>query len=120
MAVTKEVTADTSLVAFCGLYCGACGQFLKGKCPGCSKNEKAAWCKIRVCCMEKKDSSCADCKEYREPMDCKKFNNFFSKLFVFVFKSDRAACLEQIRKLGINGHAERMATLKQVTVKRGK
>ena len=30
-------------IAFCGLYCGACRQYLKEKCPGCRKNEKAKY-----------------------------------------------------------------------------
>ncbi len=113
----KEIAADVSLVAFCGLYCGACGYYLKGKCPGCSKNQKAAWCKIRVCCLDQKLSSCASCKDFKDPMDCKKFNNFFSKLFAFIFKSNRSACLDQIRRMGIEEHAERMALMGEPTLK---
>ena len=41
----KEIVADTNLIGYCGLYCGACKRYLKDKCPGCHKNEKAAWCK---------------------------------------------------------------------------
>lgn len=118
MAEMKEVKADESLVAFCGLYCGACRGFLKGKCPGCAKNEKASWCKIRTCCREGKFSSCADCKDFNDPMECKKFNNFISKLFALIFKSNRAACIGQIRKCGIRCHAEKMAELKQMSLKR--
>mgnify|MGYP001174253203 CR=1 FL=1 len=40
------------LVAYCGLYCGQCTKYLKGKCPGCKENEKASWCKTRSCCIE--------------------------------------------------------------------
>jgi len=32
----KEIIADEKLVAKCGLYCGACGAYLKGRCPGCA------------------------------------------------------------------------------------
>lgn len=113
----KEIVADSSLVAFCGLYCGACGFYLKGKCPGCEKNEKASWCKIRKCCMEQKITTCAECKEFQDPMQCKKFNNLVSKLFAFVFKSDRAGCLSQIRSIGLHEYAKKMATSKQATVK---
>lgn len=35
-------------VAYCGLYCGACQSYTKGKCPGCDANEKATWCEIRI------------------------------------------------------------------------
>ena len=105
----KEIVADSSLVALCGLYCGACGQYRKNRCPGCRKNEKATWCKIRICCFEHSYASCAYCTTFSDPMQCKKFNNFMSKLFSFLFKSDRAACIEQIRSTGIDTHAQKMA-----------
>lgn len=37
----KQVVADPNLVAYCGLYCGACGAYLKERCPGCHSNAKA-------------------------------------------------------------------------------
>ena len=95
--------------AFCGLYCGSCGAYKKSKCSGCHTNKKATWCKVRSCCIENKYHSCADCKDYKDPMDCKNFNNFMSKIFGFLFKSDRAACIRQIREKGIEKHAEIMA-----------
>jgi hypothetical protein len=119
MAVTKEIVADSSLVAFCGLYCGACGSYLKGRCPGCQKNEKASWCKVRTCCLKQEFASCADCKENKDPMECRNFNNFISKLFALVFRSDRAACIGRIRKLGIKEYAAEMASSRQMTKKRG-
>jgi hypothetical protein len=105
-------------VAFCGLYCGACGAFKKGKCPGCSLNQKATWCKIRSCCMENNYQSCADCKEFSDPMQCKKFNNFVSKLFALVFKSDRASCIKQIKEKGFEKHAEIMKKMDSPSLKR--
>ena len=42
----KEIVADPKLVAYCGLYCGACGAYLRGRCPGCIENYKATWCKV--------------------------------------------------------------------------
>jgi hypothetical protein len=39
----KEVLVNKDLVAHCGLYCGACGAYLKGRCPGCHENVKAGW-----------------------------------------------------------------------------
>ena len=48
----KEIISDPKLVAFCGLYCGACKAYLKERCPGCHDNEKATWCKVRTCCLE--------------------------------------------------------------------
>jgi len=105
----KQVIANKELIAFCGLYCGACRKYLAGSCPGCHENSKASWCKVRSCNMEHGYSSCAGCKEYSNPMDCKKFNNFFSKIFALVFKSDRAACIARIRESGYEGFARYMA-----------
>jgi hypothetical protein len=106
----KPIVADKSLIAFCGLYCGACKKYLAGSCPGCHENEKATWCKVRYCSIEHGYASCADCTEFSNPMDCKKFNNFFSKLFALVFKSDRAACISKIKVSGYDGYAAFMAS----------
>ena len=62
--------------------------------------------------------SCADCKEFTNAMDCKKFNNFMAKLFGFVFKSDRNACLNMIRNNGYENFASYMAGNKLVTIKK--
>ena len=115
----KEITADKNLVAYCGLYCGACGAFLKDKCKGCHENAKATWCQIRKCCMDKQYSSCAECKDFTDVDDCKKFNNIISKIFAFLFKSDRKACIGQIREKGLDGHAHNMAKHKSHTIKKG-
>lgn len=106
-----ETRVDESLVAYCGLYCAACGAYLKGRCPGCHDNVKAGWCKIRSCCIEARRSSCADCPDFADPNDCAKFNNFISKIFGLVFRSDRRACIMQIKEKGLRGHAEAMAAL---------
>ncbi len=109
---------DTELVAYCGLYCGACSKYLKGSCPGCHANEKATWCGVRTCNMENKYQSCAECKEFSDPMACKKYNNFMAKLFGFIFRSNRAACIEQIRQVGIDEHAKKMAESGMPSIKR--
>jgi len=114
----REITANKSLVAFCGLYCGACGAYLRERCPGCAGNEKASWCRIRACCKEKGILSCADCTEFPDAMDCTKFNNFMSKIFGLLFRSDRGACIRQIKREGIEGHAKMMAGKKAQTIKR--
>jgi len=114
----KEIKENADLVAFCGLYCGACGAFLKEKCNGCNKNEKATWCNIRICCKNKNITTCAECNEYTDPKDCKKFNNIMSKIFALLFKSDRAACILQIKKLGTSGHAKRMTELRKHSLKK--
>jgi len=113
-----ETLAKPELVAYCGLYCGACHSYTKGKCKGCHENTKATWCTVRSCCIENGFNSCAECRDHSNPNDCKKFNNFMSRLFGFVFKSDRAACIAQIKHSGIAGHTEIMAGKKIHTIKR--
>jgi len=114
----KEIISDSKLVAYCGLYCGACKRYRQEKCQGCHENEKATWCKVRSCCMNNQFSSCAECKEFSDPNDCKMFNNFMSKIFAFIFRSNRAACIQQIRDIGIQGHADKMSELKLQSLKR--
>ena len=113
----KEIVADKNLIAYCGLYCGSCGSYMKGKCPGCKENVKATWCKTRQCCMENKLQSCADCTTI-ELMDCRKYNNFISKAFGYIFNSDRAACIAKIKEIGYDGFAIEMASNKRQTIKR--
>ncbi len=59
--------------------------------------------------MEHGYASCAECKEFSDPMSCKKFNNFISKFFALIFRSDRAACIAMIREKGYEGFAKYMA-----------
>lgn len=111
-------TPRSDLVAFCGLYCAACPSFVKGKCAGCQKNDKASWCKVRTCCMQSGFSSCAQCQAHNDPLECKKFNNFIARLFGLVFRSDRAACIRQIGTQGLEGHAKIMAEQNKMTIKK--
>jgi hypothetical protein len=114
---TKEIEKDAKLIAKCGLYCGACGKYLAGKCPGCSENVKATWCKIRSCCNDLNIKSCADCTTIDITV-CKKRNNFISKIFSIIFKSDRNACIERIRKVGYDEYACEMCDQKIHSIKR--
>ncbi len=114
----KPVIADKNLVAYCGLYCGSCKRYLKGKCPGCHKNERATWCKIRLCCMDNDYYTCADCKEFKDVNDCKMFNNIFSKFFALVFRSDRKKCVERIKQVGIEKYSVEMAEKKEMSLKK--
>ena len=114
----KEIKSDSQLVAYCGLYCGACKRYLQEKCQGCHESNKATWCKVRSCCIDSNYSSCAECEEFSDPNGCKMFNNFMSKVFALLFRSNRAACIKQIGDVGIQGHAERMAEHKLQSLKR--
>jgi hypothetical protein len=114
----KNITADPGLVAYCGLYCGACKKYLSEKCAGCHDNAKAAWCKVRTCNMERHTSSCAECAAYPDAKECAKFNNPISKIIGFLLRSDRAACITQIKNIGLQGHAEKMAGLRRHSIKR--
>lgn len=114
----KQIVSDSSLVAKCGLYCGACHSFVKGKCPGCTENAKATWCKVRKCCLENGYHSCADCKSFTNPLVCKLYNNVASRVFGFIFKSDRNACLNLIKSRGYEDFANFMATRGWHSIKR--
>jgi hypothetical protein len=114
----RSITTDKNLVAYCGLYCGACGRYLKEQCPGCPQNEKATWCKIRVCCRENKYTTCAECSKVTQAMDCGKFNNLMAKIFGFVFRSNRAACVAYIKDKGIDAFAQEMAGRKRQSMPR--
>ena len=113
-----EESGNPELVAYCGLYCGACRAFLKENCKGCHENAKATWCKVRSCCASKGYASCAECATFTDPRDCKLFNNPMAKLFGLIFRSDRAACIDQIRALGLAGHAQRMAEERRHTIRK--
>jgi hypothetical protein len=114
----KEIAADAGLVARCGLYCGACGAYLGGRCPGCAGNDGASWCKVRSCCAERRYASCAECAEFPDPRDCARFHNFASRIFGFVLRSDRRACVQQIRAQGLEGHARIMAEARRQSIRR--
>jgi hypothetical protein len=119
METMKTITSNLALVAYCGLYCGACGSYLKGRCSGCHDNPKATWCKVRSCCMERGYSSCTDCRDFDDPEQCGKYNNFISRIVGFVLRSDRVACIRQIKAIGIQGHADTMTKQRQQTIRKG-
>ena len=123
----KEIIVDTKMIAACGLYCGACKKYRMGKCPGCHENEKASWCKIRKCCMEKGIHTCAECERLRvgerssgmmDVKDCRLHNNLIGKFFAFVFRSDRPACIRYIRENGEQAFAEEMTKRGEQTMRK--
>ena len=114
----KEIIADIELIAHCGLYCGTCKKYLTDRCKGCNGNEKAAWCRVRSCCIENKYGTCAECTDFADVADCKKYNNFMARLFGFIFRSDRRACIEFIRNNSASQFAEMMAEKRSMSIRR--
>lgn len=95
------------IIAYCGLYCSNCRKYKNGKCPGCQKNTKASWCKIRTCNINQSFNSCAECSS-PGVKQCKVFNNPVSKLFAFVFNSDREATINLLNNNGVDSYLKHM------------
>lgn len=112
-----EIPADNRLIAYCGLYCGSCRSYLKGKCQGCRESVKNSWCGIKKCNIENNFTTCADCT-ITGVRECRKYNNFLSRVIGFVLNSDRAACIERIRLAGPDAFAAEMAGKRMQTIKR--
>jgi hypothetical protein len=110
---------DPKLVAFCGLYCGACAQYKRGKCPGCAGNEKAGWCKIRACGLENGYTTCAACTQFADVHDCRKFDNVVARIFGLIFRSDRPANIARIKAVGVESYANEMAAGDRQSILRG-
>ena len=114
----KPIVADKSLIAACGLYCGACRSYLKGRCPGCAGNQKATWCTVRSCCQEHHFHTCAECKEFADPVECRKFHNTISKIIGVLSRSNRRACIQMIKTKGLDDFAAYMTANRIQTIKR--
>ena len=112
----ENLSAKTELIAKCGLFCGECPKFIKGKCKGCEENIKATWCKIRKCCIEKNIQTCANCLEYENTKDCAKTKGFINDTFSFIFNSDRHACVVYIKEKGAESFVQTMTENKWVTM----
>ena len=105
----KPIAAEAELIACCGLYCGACGAYRKGRCPGCRENQKAGWCKVRACCLENHWATCAECTKHDDVAQCRWYNNIIARLFGFIFRSNRRACVLRIKEIGRPAFADEMA-----------
>lgn len=114
----KKIVADRNAIGACGLYCGGCRKYRKEKCLGCHNNEKATWCKIRKCCIDKGILTCAECD--CDVKHCHIHNNFIGKLFSLLFNSNRAACISFIKQYGEQAFAEKMTKHGMMTIKRQK
>lgn len=97
------------LVAYCGLYCGTCGGYKKGRCAGCKPGGGFNACGVRKCCLEKGYRTCADCTQYFDLAKCGKLCNPISRLIGLFKGSNRPASLRDIKTLGIEEFARRRA-----------
>lgn len=94
-------------LAYCGLVCSSCGAKRSGKCQGChSPKPMHSRCLVKKCAMEKGLVCCADCRDFGNLRECRKLNNWISKLFGLIFRSDRIGNLETIRDVGTTGFLE--------------
>lgn len=117
--MNKNIAIDVNLISKCGLYCGACGKYRKGKCAGCNEKTNAQWCKVRACVEDQNLKSCADCTSCKTE-ECKKLNNFVAKIFSIIFKSDRDASIKMLKEKGADYFAEHMAKKGLVAIKKKK
>ena len=114
----KQINADKQLISYCGLYCGCCKSYLKDKCPGCRQNGKYKKCKMKPCCIENEYISCADCTEFTNVMECKKFTNRLWNLLEFIFRTQRVDCIRLIKEKGYEEYANFMAKNKIMVMKK--
>ena len=95
--------AEETIIAYCGLVCSKCGAYLKGRCKGCHSDKPMNRnCKVKKCAMERQIITCADCKDFDDLRQCKKLNNFVSKIFAIIFRSNRIGNLERIAETGFD------------------
>ena len=57
---------DKNDIAYCGVDCSACADYLNGFCPSCRKSrwEGNDICMPVKCCLEKKIQFCAFCNQF--------------------------------------------------------
>lgn len=66
--------------------------------------------------MGKDYRTCAECS--KNVSVCKIYSNLIGKIFAFIFKSDRPACIRYIKEHGEQAFAEEMTKCKCQTIKR--
>lgn len=98
--MAEETSKKT--IAYCGLVCSDCGAYTKGRCGGCHcEKPMNAGCKVKPCAKDRGYETCAQCCDFDDLKDCKKLNNFISKIFAMVFRSDRLGNLNKIKEVGL-------------------
>jgi hypothetical protein len=118
----KIIPIDENLISYCGLYCGACPTYIKGKCEGCRGNSPLCAvgyqkCKVKPCCIEHNYFSCANCKEFSSVKLCKKYNPLSIKFGEYISCTSRAKSIEMIKEKGVIAFVEYMVSKEWVTMK---
>jgi len=67
---------------------------------------------VRSCCLQRGYQSCADCTEFSDVKDCKKYKQLDSPAVRPDFRSNRPACIALIREQGYPVFAADMAARK--------
>ena len=116
----EKKTDQVQLVAFCGLYCANCGRYRKGKCPGCKDNQKATWCKIRTCCLDKDIINCSACGTWTDPKECRIYNNFLSRVIELISATDRSLCIRYLQNNPVEKFVEMMNDMKRMNLPKEK
>ncbi|MBU1153973.1 hypothetical protein KKB84_08465 [bacterium] len=96
------------IIAYCGLCCTNCGMYQKNKCQGCHSDKPMNRnCRMKACAMARGFITCAQCADFTDLKGCKKLYNVVSRLFGFVFRSDRIGGLNSIREIGLERFKEK-------------
>lgn len=101
-----------SHVGSCGLFCTNCGKFKRGRCYGCQLQPGFGRCPVRLCCVERKITTCAECADFQSPCnyrECPKLNNFIARTISLFTDAERPAALALLRDRG----RERYLTVKR-------
>lgn len=97
-----SAVAPDTIVARCGLVCSNCGAYRHGKCGGChSEKPMFSRCPVKACAIDKSCATCADCAEFSDLKACRKLHSFVSRIFSFIFRTDRIGNLYRIREVGL-------------------
>ncbi len=107
---------NKTLFSYCGLFCGNCNRGYAKNCDAsklCKNGCGRASCSIRTCAQEKGVDSCADCSDYTS---CKILDSFMSKLFGFIFRSNRSGNLDLLHEKGYDYVADILKSTGKMTV----
>jgi len=95
--------AKDSHIGPCGLFCTNCGKFKRSRCYGCQLQPGFKRCPVRLCCVGRRITTCAECDDFQSPRDfseCPKVNNFIARTISLFNGSDRPVALALLRDRG--------------------